>query len=121
MDYTSYESIASELVPGVSYTVLKISFGRRVELTRRIRALASQREFLEAGETAEEKMEAALLASEIDRIYVLWGLKEVAGLMLDGVPATPDSLAATGPEELFREALCAVKRQCGLSDGERKN
>jgi len=49
MDYASYETIPSKLAPEVTYTVAKISFGRRVELTRRIRELASRREFLEAG------------------------------------------------------------------------
>ena len=92
-----------------------------MELTRRIRELATRKEFLEAGETPNEKMEAALLASEIDRIYLLWGLRDVTGLELDGLPATPESLAACGPEELFREALAAIKQQCGLSESERKN
>jgi len=98
-----------------------MSFGRRVELTRRIRELAARQEFLEAGDAPNEKMEAALLASEIDRIYLLWGLREVKGLELDGLPATPESLAASGPEELCREALTAVKQQCGLAEAERKN
>ncbi|HXM41610.1 MAG TPA: hypothetical protein VN924_10180 [Bryobacteraceae bacterium] len=121
MEYTSFETIHSTVAHGVSYTVAKMSFGRRVELTRRIRELASRKEFVEAGDSPNEKMEAALLASEIDRIYLLWGLKEVTGLELDGLPATPESLAASGPEELYREALAAVKLQCGLSDAERKN
>jgi hypothetical protein len=121
MEYTSYEVIESKLANGVSYTVAKISFGRRVELTRRIRELALRKEFLESGETPDEKMQAALLASEIDRLYLIWGLKEVNGLQLDGVLASPESLAANGPEELFREALAAVKQQCGLSETERKN
>jgi hypothetical protein len=121
MEYTSFETIDSAVAPGVSYTVAKMSFGRRVELTRRIRELAARRELMEAGDTPDEKMEAALLASEIDRIYMLWGLREVTGLELDGLPATPESLAANGPEELFREALAAVKQQCGLSEAERKN
>ena len=30
MEYTSYEVIDSKLAPGVSYTVAKMSFGRRV-------------------------------------------------------------------------------------------
>ena len=109
------------MAPGVSFTVVKTSFGRRVELTRRIRELAARKEFVEAGDTPDEKMEAALLASEIDRIYLLWGLQEVTGLELDGQPATPESLAASGPEGLFREALAAVKQQCGLAEAERKN
>ena len=121
MDYTSYEVVDSKLAAGVTYTVAKMSFGRRVELTRRIRELAARREFLDAGDTPNDKMEAALLASEIDRIYLLWGLKEITGLELDGLPATPESLAASGPEDLFREALAAIKQQCGLSEDERKN
>jgi hypothetical protein len=121
MEYASFETIDSTAMLGVSYKVTKMSFGRRVELTRRIRELAARREFMEAGETPNEKMEAALLASEIDRIYLLWGLQEVSGLELDGQPATPESLADKGPEALFREALAAVKHQCGLADTERKN
>ncbi|MGA2590669.1 MAG: hypothetical protein ABSH32_12190 [Bryobacteraceae bacterium] len=117
----SHEVKDSQIAPGVSYTVAKMSFGRRVELTRRIRELSLRKEFVEAGETPNEKMEAALLGSEIDRLYLLWGLKEVTGLEVDGLPATPESLAASGPEELFREALAAVKEQCGLSEAERKN
>src|ERR1022692_2739224 len=127
MEYTSFETTDSTVAFGVSYAVAKMSFGRRVELMRRIRELASRKEFVEAGDTPDEKMEAALLASLIDRIYLLWGLKEVTGLELDGLPATPESLAASGPEDLFREALAASgpedlfrealaagKQQCGL-------
>jgi hypothetical protein len=121
MEYTSFETIDSSVADGVSYTVAKMSFGRRVELMRRIRELAARREFVAAGEAPDEKMEAALLASEIDRVYLLWGLKEITGLELDGQPATPELLAASGSEELFREALAVVKHQCGLSEAERKN
>jgi hypothetical protein len=121
MEYTSFETIDSTVARGVRYTVAKMSFGRRVELTRHIRELAARKEFVEGGDTPNEKMEAALLASEIDRIYLLWGLQEITGLELDGRPATAESLAASGPEELFREALAAVKEQCGLTEAERKN
>jgi len=121
MEYSSYEVIDSKLAEGVRYTVAKISFGRRVQLTRRIRELASRREFLEAGQSPSDKMDAALISSEIDRIYLLWGLKEVSGLEVDGSPATPETLAESGPENLFLEAVAAVKQQCGLSEAERKN
>jgi hypothetical protein len=121
MDYISYETIDSAVAPGVTYSIAKMSFGRRLELTRRIRELAGRKEFLDAGDSPDEKMEAAMLASEIDRTYFIWGLKEVSGLDLDGTPATPESLAASGPEDLFREVLAAIKQQCGLSDVERKN
>ena len=105
---------------GVWFSVQKMSFARRIELTRRIRDLAERVEFLNAGESTKEKMDAALLSAEIDRIYVLWGLAEVGGLELDGAPATPESLVMLGPEELFRVALTAVKAACGLSEDERK-
>jgi len=119
----TYESILereSLTSPGVTFVLAKMSFGRRVELTRRLREIAQRVEFLEAGDV-KEKIDAALLTSEIDRLYVLWGLKEIRGLELDGGPGTPESLAAIGPEDLFREALAAVKAECGLTETERKN
>ena len=99
----------------------RMSFGRRTELVRHIRELAQRAEFLEAGTTAREQIEATLLAREIDKLYLLWGLLSVEGLDLDGEAATPEKLVDTGPEELCREALEAVKVECGLTDSERKN
>ena len=120
MQYESWLERESQTAPGVTFVLAKMSFGRRIELTRRLREIAQRVEFLEAGE-AREKIDAALLTCEIERLYVIWGVKEVRGLTLDGEPATPESLAAAGPEELFREAVSAVKSECGLSDAERKN
>jgi len=120
MNYSSWLEKESRTTPGVTFLLAKMSFGRRVELTRRLREIAQKVEFLEAGET-REKLDAALLTSEIDRMYVEWGLKEVRGLELDGEPATPESLGAIGPEALFREAVDAVKTECGLTEAERKN
>ena len=76
---------------------------------RRVRELARRMEFLEAGEDPGDKMDAALLQAEIDRLYVAWGVKAVSGLAVDGVEAGPELLADAGPEELFREALAAVR------------
>jgi hypothetical protein len=66
-------------------------------------------------------MDAGLLRAEIDRMFLLWGLTGVSGLRVDGVEATPEVLVERGPEELFREALAAVRRETGLTDDERKN
>lgn len=121
MDYLSRVVVASKRMPGVELVVRRISFARRVDLMRRIRALAQQAEFLNAGADDGERMDATLLAAEIERLYVVWGLEEVRGLDLDGERATPESLAAMGPEEVFREAFAAVQAQCGLSEAERKN
>jgi hypothetical protein len=121
MKYESTVRIDSAVMPGVQFCVQRMSFGRRVELTRRIRELAERVEFLNAGESAKEKLDAALLSADVDRTYVLWGLRGVEGLELDGIPATPESLVSEGPEDLLREALTAIKAECGLSDDEIKN
>jgi hypothetical protein len=92
-----------------------------MDLMKRVRDLARRVEFLVAVEDAGGKMDAALLEVEIERLYVKWGLREVTGLEVDGSSATPESLAESGPEDLFREALEAVRAAAGLSDTERKN
>jgi len=121
MTYESVTVIESAAAPGVRYTVARMSFARRVELMRAVRELARRMEFLEAGASAGDKMDGALLQAEIDRLYLRWGLREVSGLEVDGAGATPDSLAEAGPEDLFREALAAVRAETGLSEPERKN
>jgi|SRR5579871_834565 len=121
MIYESSVRVESKIQPGVAFVITRMSFGRRMDLVRQIRELAVRCEFLESGKSAEEKLEAALLSAEIDRLYVTWGLRELIGLEVDGNPATPEMLASAGPEELFREAVSAVKAECGLSEAERKN
>jgi hypothetical protein len=121
MTYESETLIESEVAPGCTFTVLKMSYGRRSELMRRIRELARRHEFLEASERLEDRMEAALLESEINLTYLKWGLKSISGLTVDGAEATPELLAEKGPETLFREVLKAVRAQAGLAPEERKN
>jgi hypothetical protein len=120
MTYESVRVVESAAAAGVRYTVAKMSFARRVDLMRQVRDLARKAEFLEAG-GAVDKMDAALLQRGIDRLYLAWGLREISGLELDGAAATPDSLADAGPEDLFREALAAVRAEMGLNETERKN
>jgi hypothetical protein len=121
MNYESCVRIDSKVIPGVAFVVAKMSLQRRMDLIRRIRELSLKCEFLTAGEQAEEKLQGALFSAEIDRLYVTWGLQELTGLEVDGVPATPELLVTTGPEDLFREIAAAVKAECGLSEPERKN
>ena len=121
MDYESISVVESRVASGVSYKVARMSFGRRTELMRRVRELAGRMEFLEAGQEPGEKMDAALLHAEIDCLYLTRGLRAVSGLQLDGVEATPELLAEAGPENLFREALAAVRAETGLNGAERKN
>ncbi len=121
MTYDSVAVLESKVNPGVTFSVARMSFGRRVELMRRVRELARRMEFLEAGKEPGDQMDASLLQAEIDRLYLTWGLKSVTGLSVDGTDATPHDLAEIGPEELFREALEAVRAETGLNEAERKN
>jgi hypothetical protein len=113
--------IESRAMPGVRFTVARMSFGRRMELMRQIRELARRAEFLAAGQSPQEKMDAALVQAEIERIYVAWGVRAVSGLLVDGRDAGPEALSDAGPEELFREALAAVRAEAGLDEEQRKN
>jgi hypothetical protein len=120
MNYES-EIIVESARPGVRIRVARMSFGRRLDLMRKVRSLAREVEFLEAGGKSGDGMDAGLLRAEIDRMLVLWGVVDVSGLAVDGEKADAETLIASGPEDVFREALDAVRRQAGLSEDERKN
>jgi hypothetical protein len=92
-----------------------------MELSRRVREISRKAEFLEASTELREKIEANILAQEIDAMYLQWGLVSVDGLMIDGEPATAAHLLEKGPEHLAREIVGAIKEQCGLNEAERKN
>jgi len=120
-NWNSRKVVASEERPGVEFVIARMTFGRRIELMREVRDLAARLEYFEAGRDAKNGMEASLLGAEIDRLYIRWGLEEIHGLEIDGAPATAELLIESGPEELFLEALTAVKAECGLLENERKN
>ena len=119
-----YESglwIESKAAPGVRFAIQRVSLGRRMEFSRRVRELSRKAEFLEAGTQIDEKIEANILAQEIDVMYLQWGLMSIEGLFIDGEAATTGLLLERGPENLAREIIGAIKEQCGLSEPERKN
>ncbi len=120
-NYESSVVVHSHSVPGVKFTINRISFGRRMELCRRVRDVGQKLEFLEAGDHFREKVEANLLSHEIDKIYLEWALVAVDGLTIDGEPATGELVVTKGPEALSREIVEAIKSQCGLNEEERKN
>ncbi|HLJ47560.1 MAG TPA: hypothetical protein VKU01_16205 [Bryobacteraceae bacterium] len=120
-NYQSTLRVAAESIAGVRFTISRMSFGRRLELGRRIRELAKRMEFHESGGGVQEKLEAGVLACEVDRIYLEWGLLGIENLIIDDEPATVESLLDRGPEALCREIVAAIKAQCGLSEEERKN
>ena len=111
----------AEVLTGVRFRLARMSLARRIKLARSIREIARTVEFLEAGQDAREKLEAAVLMAEIDRAYLEWGLEEIRGLCIDGDAATPAGLIEKGPMDLAKEILARIKRECGLSEDERKN
>jgi hypothetical protein len=111
----------AEAIAGVRYEIVRVSFGRRIELARRIREIGRKMEYLEAGNDARETLEATVLAAEIDRAYLEWGLVAVEGLEIDGAAATPETLVERGPVELAMEILGRIKSECGMTEDERKN
>jgi hypothetical protein len=119
--WQSNKTVASEVIPGVDFIIARMSFGRRLELMKRVRDLAARLEYFDAGREEKNRIEASLLGAQLDRLYIQWGLEEIRGLELDGEPATPQLLIDKGPEDLFQEILAAIKSECGLNEQERKN
>jgi hypothetical protein len=110
---------------GVRFEIVRVSFGRRIELARRIREIGRRMEYLEAGGSLEngarDKLEATVLGAEIDRAYLEWGLVSIEGLEIDGAAATPETVVERGPVELAVEILGRIKSECGMTEDERKN
>lgn len=122
MDYQSCESLESVALPGVRFCVRSMSFGRRLDLMKRVGDTLARLEFIQAGvKSPERDAEATTLGAEVDREFLLWGLASIEGLEIDGEAATPSSLIESGPEVLMHEALRAVRATAGLTDEERKN
>jgi len=119
--YESVVAIRSKARPVVTFVINRVSFGRRMELSRRAREISRKAEFLEAGGQLGDKIEAGILAQEIDAMYLGWGLVSIRGLTIDGEAATVERLLEKGPDEVTREIVEAIKAECGLSEGERKN
>src|ERR1017187_2042763 len=111
-EWESRVGFDAEAVAGVRYEIVRVSFGRRIELARRIREIGRRMEYLEAGSDARETLEATVLSAEIDRAYLDWGLLTVEGLQIDGVVATPEALVDRGPVELAMEILRRIKAEC---------
>src|SRR5437867_763694 len=104
--YDSVVELESERIPEVRFAVERMSFGRRLELIRQLKTLLGRIEFVAAGPGGPERdAEAALIAGEIDRIYLRWGLRWLKGLEIDGEDVTAETLSEKGPEPLVEEIL----------------
>ena len=118
--WESTQAVESTTMPGVRYRLVRMSLGRRNALIRSIRELAQKMEFHAAG-GLEERLESSALALDIDAAYLRWGLAGIYGLRIDGEEADTELLISRGPEALAREIVAGIKRECALSEEERKN
>lgn len=121
MQYESTTCIESKVSAGVRFTIARMTFGRRIDLLRRVRQLGAEMEFANAGKGVEERLKASLAGAEIDALYLRWGLISIEGLEVDGEAADVESLISSGPESLCSEIIAAIKRECSLTEEERKN
>ncbi len=110
----------SQVMPGVSYGIRKISLAQRIELTSRARELTLRYDFLRAGETTDH-LEASLADLLTRRLYLEWALTEIRDLTIDGVAANTEMLIEKGPESLANEMVSAIQAELSLSEEERKN
>ena len=121
MDYPSFVTHQSQVAPGVSYELARLSFGRRLELMAQVREMSQRREFLAAGDEPREYMQVAEMSLSIERLYFRWGLRAVYGLNIDGQPATPEALWEHGPAALTNEILLAIHQEIEFTEEKQKN
>lgn len=121
LQYEPILTITATWAPEISYRIERMSFGRRLELTRQVRTLLSKHQFHSASDEPLDQVEASALAMEIDELYWHWGFHDIEGLAIGGEPATKTSLLERGPEPLVLEILARIKEECGLTEQERKN
>jgi hypothetical protein len=119
-EYSSVVWHKSQIAEGVRFAVRRVSLLQRIDLTKKVRDLALRHEFLKAGDTTDQ-LEANLGDLLVRRLYLEWGLSEIAGLKIDGHPGTAELLIEKGPEALSNEIVEAIRAELQLSEEERKN
>lgn len=128
--------VESETFPGVSIILKKMTEGRRLELrkaigepNRRIREILREQAAIE--QQPEETRDMAkwlesqdsfdeIMLTTVNPAWVLWGVKQVEGLEVDGRSIGIEDWA-DWPSALFDEVLTLVKSEAELNGSERKN
>lgn len=128
--------VESETFPGVSIILKKMTEGRRLELrkaigepNRRIREILREQTAIE--QQPEETRDMAkwlesqdsydeIMLIAVNPAWVLWGVKQVEGLEVDGRSIGIEDWA-DWPSALFDEVLTLVKSEAELNGSERKN
>ncbi len=176
MDFTSTQAFTSSVDPSVTFTIQKMTRGRRIKFNLQIAPLLEKERMLgaEASDvdalTDPYRLEAkkaacscshaseqhdpdsgaclaqdcrckwptipselrAKTADVIGRIknleqmefepaLIRWALVSIEGLVIDGAPATAETLVESGPEDVVSEIVAEIRKLIGLSPEERKN
>lgn len=143
-EYSSTITLDSQVNPGVQFTIFKMSEARRADfrlksaepmgrvrnLTREAEALSDRIKAMPDGEIdrtvlvqvedLHESINTELIC-HVNPAWIRWGLKEVTGLIIDGEPATVESLISKGDPALFAEVLQAIKDVSSMTDEQLKN
>lgn len=106
---------------GVTCRIRKITYQARLTLLRSIRELARDYEFMAAGESLRERYDTAVIQQEINHRYWQHFVEAVSGLLIDGEPATPESLWSQGPDGLVQEILQVIFARTFLTRDDSKN
>jgi len=112
--------LESETIPGVEFSIRKMSLAQRIQLSSRVRELTLRNEFLRAGAPSDQ-IEAQLADLLVQKLYIEWAVVDLKGLRIDGQEASLSILIERGPESLVREMAEAIAAHLELSDAERKN
>lgn len=126
----------SEIFPGITVVLRKMTEGRRLELrklisepNRRIREILREQAAIEKVDEESRDMARWLeLQDEFDGImiekinpaWITWGVKQIEGLSVDDRPLGVEDWK-DWPSALFDEVLTAVKSEAELNGAERKN
>jgi hypothetical protein len=137
MIFTARKTIASKLdeYEGVSFTLNKMTEGRRVKLrvdmaphSHRLRELIAEATRMEesdnaAGATQILEEVRVITEDHIPSEFLRWGLHAIKGLQVkedeDSEPVevtTADALIAIGPRPLFDEIVLAIRAEAGVSE-----
>jgi len=128
--------VESELFPGVSVILKKMTEGRRMELRtamgvpqKKIRDMRREQAIIEAQKEEirdysrwldlQEEHEQ-LLTAVINPAWITWGVKQIEGLEVDGKSLGVDDWK-DWPSALFDEVLGFVQEEAQLNGSERKN
>jgi hypothetical protein len=125
----------SSIVPGVIFHLRKMTEGRRIELRKslmetnqRIRQIGREQDGILSNKDNPDMVRYMELSDEFDSLMIeqvhpktlLWGIKSIEGLEIDGNPKSIDDWSEF-PSELFAEMIHAINVESGLSKDEEKN